>query len=246
MWGPGAQGGFQNALAMGLQFGQMARQQKDARDQRNALAAFVTNPSDETAAAVAPFNPELAYKYGQDRRAAQAETELAGLRTAALQGDETALDALAKRSFDDWKTVNAEVKAEALRNAEVFGNAALDILQVPPGDQRRDRIITYAQQFPQNAEKINEIAYLPPNEQEAALRAVVAEAKMIGRLHDMENPQAFNVGPGEGRFERNPRTGEITTIVQPNYGQGPSFAPVQTGPTPAEIDAELRRRGVIR
>lgn len=74
-WGPGAQGGFQNALAMGLQFGQMARQAQDRRDERNALAAFVSNPSRETAAAVAPFNPQLAYQYGQDQRAAQVKQQ---------------------------------------------------------------------------------------------------------------------------------------------------------------------------
>jgi hypothetical protein len=243
-WNALAGGGFQNALATGLQLGQVARQQQDRRDERNALAAFVKNPSGETAAAVAPFNPQLAYQYGQDQRAAQVQQVETGLAQRALAGDEAALAELATVNFDKWKSLNPEIKARAREESELYGQAALDLLQVPYA-QRRDRVIAYSQRFPEIREQIEEIAYLPQAEQETALRAVVIDARMVGKLHDMEQPQAFNVGPGEGRYERNPRTGAISTIVQPNYGNAAPFSPV-AAPTPEQIDAELRRRGVIR
>lgn len=75
-WGPGAQGGFQNALTMGMQMGQMARQSQDRREYRNALAQFdPSNP--ETLTPIMAANPEVGLQLrGQvERRQAQAQEE---------------------------------------------------------------------------------------------------------------------------------------------------------------------------
>jgi len=57
-FGPGAQGGFQNALAMGMQFGQLARQAQDRKEYKNALAQYdPSNP--ETLKPIIAANPEV-------------------------------------------------------------------------------------------------------------------------------------------------------------------------------------------
>lgn len=217
VWGPGATGGFQNALAMGMQMGQqarMAQQQNALMQQREAMIANQTRDQQM-----------------QEQRFAQQqqqEAQTSELTAKALQGDDAALSQLATVNFDRWKTLDTQLKGRAAEEAQVLGNAAIDLLNVP-FEQRSGQIIAYAQRFPEFADKINEVAYLPQGEQDAALRTVVAEAKMIDKLIQMERPQAFNVGPGEGRYERNPVTGQITTVVQPNYGGAPAFSPVPQG-----------------
>ncbi len=65
-WGPGATGGFQNALAMGLQIGQAAsaaieqvREAEDRKEYRNALGVLATDPGNSNAlAAVFQRNPQ--------------------------------------------------------------------------------------------------------------------------------------------------------------------------------------------
>jgi hypothetical protein len=169
MWGPGAQGGFQNALAMGMQMGQVARQNQ----QQNALMQQRQAQID------------LQGRQFEAEQAAAAQT--ADLTAKALQGDDAALSQLATVNFDRWKSLDGQIKGKAAEDAQVLGNAAIDLLNVPFAE-RPGRIIAYAQQFPQFAEKINQVAYLPQGEQEAALRTVVAEAKMIDKLIQMERP----------------------------------------------------------
>lgn len=236
-------GGFEGALAQGLQLGQYARQQKDQRDSRNALAAFVSNPSKETAAAVAPFNPELAYKYGQDQRAAEAQQNENGLVQRALGGDETALTQLATVNFDKWKGLSAEVKAKTKAESDIHGQVALDLLQVPYA-QRRDRIIAYSQQFPQLQQQINDIAYLPEAEQENALRAVVIEAQMVGKLHDMERP-SYQAIP-EGGTLVNTRDPSAVQQFQQGGGQTAGYAEGATATNPQTGQKIVFRNGAWR
>jgi len=73
-WGPGAQGGFQNALMTGLQLGQMAGQQKRARDERNALAAYAKDPNEQNFAGLADVRPDIAIQQRQSQ-AAQMEAQ---------------------------------------------------------------------------------------------------------------------------------------------------------------------------
>lgn len=225
-----AQRGFQNALAFGMQMGAQARQAQERKEYRNALAQF--DPSKpETLQAVMAANPEVGLQLRGQVQAQQQEAQIAELTQQSLSDDPEisgpALDQLASVNFDRWSKLDTRQRAQAAEEAKVFGEAALDIAS-QPYDQRRGRIIGYAQQFPEYAEQINQIAFLPEAEQDAALRAAIVEAGLMERLQRMEQPQTFNVGPGEGRYERDPRTGEINTIVQPNYGQAPAFSPVRT------------------
>lgn len=235
MWGPGAQGGFQNALAMGLQVGQMVRQGQDQRNERNALAAYAKDPSEANFGGLADVRPDIAIQQREVMAAQQAKQAEAKLVQQALGGDDAALGQLATVNFDKWKTLDGQVKAQALQEAQTFGNAALDILQVPY-QQRQGRIIGYAQQFPEFADKINELAYLPQAEQDAALRGVLADAKMIGKLHEMERPS----------YQAIPEGGTLVNTRDPNAVQQFQGGGQQAMPSISDIDAELRRRGVIR
>jgi hypothetical protein len=71
-WGPGAQGGFQNALATGLQIGQMVRQGQDQRNERNALAAYAKDPSEANFGGLADVRPDIAFQV-RGQQASQAD-----------------------------------------------------------------------------------------------------------------------------------------------------------------------------
>ena len=244
-----------NPAAVGQSFQQgldLGQQRRGEMESRNALSALAANPNDADAMRnLAFYNPQAAQRQqaiNQRDRAAQQESQqkamTAQLVRAAMAGDEAALDELAVVNRAAWKDINADQQEQIVRESETLGQAALDVLQVP-FEQRQGRIIQYAQQLPQYAEQINELAFLPQEQQDLALRGVVIDARMVGKLHQMEKPQAFNVGPGEGRYERNPRTGGIKTIVQPNLGGAPTFSPVPQGQGPTVVrtgrDASGRR-----
>lgn len=239
MWGPGAQGGFQNALMMGLQVGQMAGQAKRERDERNALSAYVKDPSQANFGGLADVRPDIAINVQGQQQAAQAKQMEAQLVQRAMGGDDEALGQLATVNFDKWKTLDGQIKAKATEEAQVFGNAALDLLNMPY-EARRGQVVAYAQQFPEFAEQINNLAFLPPAEQDAALRGVVADAKMIDKLIQMERPSYQAVGVDQDLV--NVRDPEALRQFDASRGRGGQ----QAMPSISDIDAELRRRGVIR
>lgn len=71
-WGLGQQGGVQNALAMGMSMGQQAREARERKERRNALATYAANPTKEGVAGLAQYAPEFAMQEGQRFRAEEA------------------------------------------------------------------------------------------------------------------------------------------------------------------------------
>ena len=219
------QRGFQNALAMGMQMGAQAREARDAREYRNALAQFdPTNP--DTLKPIMEIRPDVGMQLRGQVQAQQARQAENDLVTRALGGDDEALTQLATVNFDTFKTLSADQKAAAAQEATVLGNAALDVLGQPP-EQRAQAVMAYAQQM--GSEEIARIAALPPEQLDAALRTAVAEAKMVDKLMAMEKPQTLNVQPGAGVYQRDPITGQISTVIQPNFGGAQPLSPVQGG-----------------
>jgi hypothetical protein len=223
-WGPGAAGGFQNALATGLQIGQMVdqrRQQNQLMQQRDVMIANQTRDQQMQE-----------QRFMQEQ---QTQQQTADLTAKAVQGDETALSQLATVNFDRWKALEGTMKTKAAEESQVLGNLSLDLLN-RPYEQRRDLFIGAAQQMPQFAEKIQEVAFLPPAEQEAALRSVIAEAKMVDKLIQMERPS----------YQAIPEGGTLVNTRDPQAVQQFQGGGQQQAPSLSDIDAELRRRGVIR
>jgi len=221
-WGPGAQGGFQNALAMGMQMGQVARQNQ----QQNALMQ-------QRQQAIDLQGQEMMRRQQEVQAKAQQEQQTNDLTARALQGDEGALTELATVSFDRWKSLDGTMKAKATEESQVLGNAALGLLNVPH-QQRQGQFIAIAQQMPQFADKIQEVAFLPPDEQDAALRTVIAEAKLMDKLIAMERP-SYQVIPEGGTLVNTRDPGAIQQFQGGAQGGLPPLS---------AIEAELARRGV--
>jgi hypothetical protein len=224
-------GGFQNALATGLQLGAMARQRQDEREFRNALTQFDPN-NPETLKPIMAARPDVGMQLQGQMQQQQRAAQEAELTEQALSNDpkvrDQALQQLAKINFPKFKSLNEMQQEAVTAETTLFGNAALDLSQIPY-EQRRDMFITYAQKMPQFAEQINEIAFLPQAEQERVLQVAIVNAGLLQEMLKLNAPQTLNVQPGAGVYERDPRTGAISTIIQPNYGQAPSFSPVPQG-----------------
>lgn len=190
-WGLGQGNGFQNALATGMHMGQQARQAQDEKEYKNALAQF--NPDDpETLKPIMAARPEVGLKLREDVQAKQSERELGELTQRAIGGDGAAMKQLATKNFDRWKSLDGTQREKAKQEAELFGNAALDILGRPPA-QRAAAVQAYAQQLGQQYPEIAQIAALPPEQLEGKLRSAVASAGMIRELVTMERPDYMAV-----------------------------------------------------
>jgi hypothetical protein len=225
MWGPGAAGGFQNALATGLQIGQVANQQRQQNQLMQQREAMIANQTRD--------QQMQEFRFAQQQ---QTEQQTADLTARALRGDDDALTQLATVNFDRWKGLEGTMKQKAVEQSQVFGNAAIDLLGMPP-EARRGQIIAFAQRFPELANQINEVAFLPPAEQDSALRAVVAEAKLTEKLIAMERP-SYQAIP-EGGTLVNTRDPRAVSAFQSGG------APQASAPPPlSAIEAELARRGV--
>lgn len=220
----GLQGGeFQNALSMGMQMGQMARQRQDQKEYKNALAQFdPSNP--DTLKPVMAANPEVGLQLRGQMQNQQAAAQEGDLVQRAMAGDAEAMGQLATVNFDKWKTLDTNTKAIAKQEAEVFGNAALDLLNTPP-EQRGAKLQGYVQQMGQQYPEVAQIAQLPPQQLEAALRSAVFEAQMVDKLIALERPD-YQVLPEGGTLvdTRNP------AAVAQFGGQAPQQAPRQQAP----------------
>jgi hypothetical protein len=221
MWGPGAQGGFQNALATGLQLGGMVRQQTDARNERNALAAFVRDPNKETAAAVAPYQPKLVLDYNAsegERAAAAAEAQV---KRDAAAGKPEAMAQLAGIDLNAWRGLTADQRAAAKDAVDAMGQGALFVANQPP----EARAATWDQTIDALSQRFPNLAQYKGAYSEQALQGAIAQAGQFNQFYQMTKPETFNVGPGEGRYERDQRTGAISTIIEPNLQGAPAFSP---------------------
>lgn len=228
----GAQAGFQNALAMGMQMGAQAREAAERREYKNALAQFdPENP--ETLQPIMAANPEVGLKLREDVRARQQERELGELTQRAMGGDQAAMQQLATVNFDRWRELGTQTRQAAEREAKVFGNAAMDVLGRPRAEWQA-ALAAYVQQLGPEFPEIQKILQVPPEQQEAMLRAAVAEAGMVRQMQEMLDPD-WRAVPAGGYLENvNPRS-------NPNVGQG---APVgQRGIPPAAVEALRRGEG---
>lgn len=214
--------GGNNALAsfgQGMQLGNYIRERQDQKEYKSALATVfgpkqpemqspdyeaggvqggetVRNrpePSGGADAAwgvIAQHNPQLAAQHQRQQAEQRAQQQEADLTRRAMAGDPEALNQLATVNFDRWNTLSTDQRKAIEEENKMYGNAAMDVLNLPPA-QRSQAIMGYANRF--NSPEIAAIADLPPQEQEAALRAAVAEAQMTEKLIAMERPDYMAV-----------------------------------------------------
>ena len=192
----GLAGGGNNAMAsfgQGMQLGTYIRGQREEKERKNALAAYATDPSEQNFAGLAAVAPEYAIKERERMDARNAKAAEGQLVQAALGGDPAALRQLATVNFDTWRTLDTQQRETVKQEADIYGNAAMDVLRLPP-NQRAQAVLAYADRL--GSAEIAELANLPPQELEAALRAQIAESGMIKELHAMERPDYMVIPEG--------------------------------------------------
>lgn len=218
-----------NPLAVGQSVQQNFMQGRAMRanmETENALSKLAMNPQDEQAyESLARFNPQMAMGMQQQRQEQQRQQQEADLTRLALDGDPEALKRLATINFDRFKVLDAGQKAAIKQEIELFGQAAMDILSVPP-EQRAARVQQYAAQFGPQYPEIAEIVTLPPAELEGVLRAAVAEAGVMQQMIAMEQPKYMAIPEGGTLVDtRNPQ-------AVASFGASPQ--PAQPAPTGME------------
>lgn len=228
-WGiDGATQGFQNALALGAQIGDViARKRED-----NALAAFVTNPGKESLAGLAKVNPGLAFqaqgvmqRREAEQRKAQQEQLAAGLRVKASQGDPAALQQLVGIDFDSWKSLDTAQKQMIKGQTDYIGQAGLRISQLKPEQQPAawDQAIDQGVQMGYKGLADYKGKFSPQ-----ALSGAIDNAGLVDKFIQLAEPKYMAV----------PEGGTLVNTRNPQAvaGFGASAAPKQIG-SRAEYDA---------
>jgi hypothetical protein len=206
--------GGNNALAnfgYGMQIGQKLAERREKREYQNALATVFARPTpprtpgfgddplgngvpgDPTApnadngeamSVIARNNPELAYRIGRERAEAASDAHKADVMARAARGDPAALAELAGLDFNAWRGLSADQRTAAGEKMKVLGNAALDVLNRPP----EQRAAVWDAYIGQLSQQMPELAQYAGKYSEQAARSVVAQAEMMGKLHELEQP----------------------------------------------------------
>lgn len=223
-------GGFQNALMQGVQFGSHLRQQKQAQEREaavdNAFRGMIAgDPNAYKTLAQTPGMAGEAFKMkiGQDQ-SAEAERERQ-IKIRAAQGDKAAIAELAGVDWDAWTKISQPDKDALKRKVDYLGQAALRISQAPE-NQRAQMWDAYVRQGVQLG--YSDLAEYQGQYSQQALDGLIANAGLVSKLFELEQPQLRNIGPGEGLYDvSGVRRGEpVKTIVEPNMGGGEFGQPV--------------------
>lgn len=209
---------------------------------QNALRGYLERPDDPTAYnALAAFDPAAAgqiqtqrqrqLKIMQDAQDRQRATSLGEL--AATDPTGARQEALAAGDFDLAKTFGELADEQRKRAGEFWQQAGSVAFRLRSMKNPEERAAYWQEARPilesQGAPKKMLDGFDPNNI--AQVDAAIATAQKVGDLYSQQKPQEFNVGPGEGRYERDPATGEIRTIIAPNSGAQTFGAPVSGGGT---------------
>lgn len=210
--------GLLNPLQVGqmVQSGfQQGREMRAGMETENALSKIAMNPEDQEARqSLARFNPKLAIEMQEKDAERKKAAQQADIQRRAAMGDPQAQIELAGVDFNAWKGLRTDQRAAVEQEAKIFGNAAMDILQTPDASQRMAKIQGYAQQLGGQYPEVAQIAQLPPDQLEAALRSAVAEAQMVEKLIALEQPR-YQVIPEGGTLVNTRDPGAVA-----QFGQG--------------------------
>lgn len=217
-WGPGASSGFQNALATGLQMGNIARQ----REQQNA---FLEQRED----ALNLRRQEVARKAMAEQDKANRQAEVARDRRLAMQGDAEAKSRLMTSSFEAWEKVDAADKAKIAEETELYGQAAQYALSKRDPRAIRQVVMGFAQQQGNNPE-IMAIAQLSDQQMTEALQNAVFEAGLVKDLIAQDAPR-YQAIPEGGTLVNTRDPQAVRTFQQgaPQYSEGQTATNPQTG-----------------
>ena len=215
-WGLG-QGN--NALAMfqqGAQMGGQIRQQREQTEQRNALLDLRKQENERE---------QQTFAQGQEDRATKQQE--------AQRGKIVTMGKLLSRAKDPVSYAQSRAAAQQL---------GFDVASIPeqydPNWVAQQSMIVQAYQdggaekFTETAREVMELGFdLNTPEGKNAYRQRLAA----------KDSKPFNVGPGEGRYDIDPTTGQPRTIIAP-YG-APQGGGGNGGPPPGAVEDGYRFRG---
>lgn len=222
------QQGFQTGMAM-----------VKTVQRNNALRAYMDAPDDRNAyGALAMFDPQAA----ESIRATNLREQEA-LREQQTRGRHVALgelynadpegavqEAIGAGDFDLAAKFRDLSEAQQKKTADFWGQAGTVAYTLRQEPDPQKRIAIWQQARPMLEAQGAPVELLdrfdPTND--AQLSAAIATSAKISELA----PKAFNVGPGEGRYEVDPLTGQIVTVIAPNPGGQPFGAPAGGGAIP--------------
>lgn len=225
-------------FGMGAQMGQQIRQRREEKERRGALAAYASDPTEETFAAAAQYDPGAAIGIRNDYAATQRQ------ETAAKQEEAARAQAQAGQMRQLLKAAG-ENPQQALMAAQQMG---IDTSAIPAPDgpefepwRQTQMFILGAMETPEGKNLMTETAKqvmltLPPDQRDVNNPAFI---QAFTEQMNIEARKTIAYEPGGGVATYDPRTGKVTPVVVP-YGQGQ--APQSEIPS-AAIEALKRGEG---
>jgi hypothetical protein len=235
MFGPGPQGGFYNALAMGQQTGNnvmnafmQGRQMAEQRNERNALAAYAKDPNEANFAGLADVRPDIAIQQREAMAAREAKANIAQIGQAALNGDNEALGQLFTLDNDLWKRLDERQRGVMKETTGYMAQRALQIGRLPE-EQRASAW----QQSVQEAERggIDIPAYLE-SYTPGVIDNVIARAGITEKYIQQFEPD-FRVIPQGGYLE------DVNPLTSGQQQQAPQQQANTQAATPAPVPRDM-------
>ena len=196
------------------------QQAQEADKSKNALAAYVTNPSAETLNANAQYNPQFVMQERARMQQAQAEQ--------AKQAREQLLQV--SQLFDG---VTDEASYQQRMNAA--RRMGLDVSEAPPNFDPK-WVAETGGIFKFFAEKPEAMSALGKQAADEGFRPGTPEFNSrVIELGKAERVKTLSVQPGGGVATYDPQTGKTEFAIAPNYGQGQTGAPAGNPSTPQNL-----------
>ncbi len=210
--GPNA---FEANFQRGLQIGDYQRQRREETEQRNALAAYVTNPNEQSLNALAPFNPQFVMQERARMQQAAQEQATRKVTVGAAQGDADAILQLWGLDPQMALRLDTREREQAAQGLTYLSQAGLAIDGLPE-EQRAaawDDAINRGVQM-----GYDDLADFRGQYSPQALQAVVARAGQMGDLLGNRRPRYMAIPEGGTLVN----TGDVQAVQQFSQSQFPN------------------------
>lgn len=201
------------------------QQAQEADKSKNALAAYVTNPSAETLNANAQYNPQFVMQERARMQQAQAEQ--------AKQAREQLLQV--SQLFD-----GVTDEASYQQRMSAAKRMGLDVAEAPPKYDPK-WVEETGGIFKFFAEKPEALSALGKQAADEGFRPGTPDFNhRVVELGKAERVKTLSVQPGGGVATYDPQTGQTQFAIAPNYGGGQTGAPAGAPTIPPAAIAELK------